>query len=124
MHRYYFTLLMVLGLLFSPGTSLACKKHHDAISKSPTTILAKSNAEEGCCKGIALPHSCNNHKHGKCGGKCCQCITSGVFKFLPLTVSERNTFFFIPSYKRHVFQYAELFVNADAKGLRLPPKIS
>ncbi|MFP9113911.1 hypothetical protein ACLI1A_08205 [Flavobacterium sp. RHBU_3] len=124
MNRYYFMLLMILGFVFSSGSSFACGRHHDAVSKFTKTVAAKEDRKQSCCKNTTHSHNCHKHKHGKCGGKCCQCITSGVFKFLPLTVSERNTFFFIPSYKRHVFQYAELFVNADAKGLRLPPKIS
>jgi hypothetical protein len=115
---------MILGFLFNPGTSLACGKYHGAISKPLKTISVKSDTEKGCCKSITQSHSCNNHKHGKCGGSCCQCITVDLYKFLPLTVLEPGTFLFAPAAKKPVFGYSDFFIAADAKGLRLPPKIS
>lgn len=124
MDKYYFTLLMILGFLFSPGTSFACGKYHEATSKSSKTISVKFNTEIDCCKSMTHSHSCNNHKHRKCGGSCCQCITAGLYKFLPLSVFAPQAFLFLPDAKKDGFSYSELFINADAKGFRLPPKIS
>jgi hypothetical protein len=117
-------LLMILGFILSPGSSFACGKHHNAVSKFTKTAAAKEDRKLACCKSTTHSHDCNNHKHGKCGGACCQCIVSGLYKFLPLTVFEPQAFLLLPIAKKDQFSYSELFVNADAKGFRLPPKIS
>ncbi|KOS05400.1 hypothetical protein AM493_04640 [Flavobacterium akiainvivens] len=116
---------MILGFMLSPVNTFACNNHNTVRYKHKSCGIGGNETIKKCCNTKAThSHNCNNHKHGKCGGACCQCITSGMFKFLPLVVSVPQTFLLLPDAKKERFSYSELFVNADSKGLRLPPKIS
>jgi hypothetical protein len=122
MKKYYFILLVLLGMFLISSNAVACGK--DSEKSSCKKESTSKTQKDDCCDSDNHSKSKN---HNGCGGKCghakcgCTIVTNGFTATIELNFKNNNFDF---STEKQKFSNTETFISSGFHSLWLIPKIS
>ncbi|WP_447637135.1 hypothetical protein [Flavobacterium microcysteis] len=118
MRKFYFMLLVMLGIFMMPESSLACSKTSQK-KNCTKEITSHKKHKDTCCENKDNSHNCK----GKCKHTSCICPVSCMSSAAIFMHAEFSNDPFVPAEKRLEFYHTEAGFASGFHSIWQPPKI-